>query len=129
MGKRISWFDMVSSKEKKRQEEKYNKMIFPFGQAQKEKELELLKRLIPSKKSEDSLYQVVLLKEIFLLADKNITYNDCMLNQQVIDEMFEWKKNILLKSYSDLEKDYLKKFAWMSLHIEELDDLSLDSIN
>ena len=71
----------------------------------------------------------MILKEIFLLADKNITYNDCMLNQQVIDEMFEWKKNILLKSYSDLEKDYLKKFAWMSLHIEELDDLSLDSIN
>lgn len=126
MGKRISWFDMVSLKEKKQQEEKYNKLIFPFGLNQKEKELELLKQLIPSKKPEDSLYQIVLLKEIFSVVDKNISYEECILNSEIADELLSWQKNVLLKKYSDLEKDNLKKFAWMAIRIEKLDDLSLD---
>ena len=127
MGKRIAWFDMVSPQERKRREEEYNHKIFPFGLDQKEKELKILKTLIPDKKPEDSLYQTVLLKEIFLdaLSEGNSnSFEECILNEKVEEDLSDWKKGVLVQNFSELERSILKKFAWKCLKIKDLGDLN-----
>lgn len=131
MGKRIAWFDMVSSRERKRREKEYNDKIFPFGPDQKEKELKILKILIPDKKPEDSLYQAVLLKEIFLNALSEAdgdSFEQCILNEKVEEDLLEWKKGVLVQKFSELERSILKKFAWKCLKIQELKDLPEESV-
>lgn len=130
MGKRIAWFDMVSPKERKRQEEAYNQKIFPFGMQQKELELKLLKSLLPDKKPEDSLYQIVLLKEIFLSTNQqqgDKTFEDYILNENIMEDLQEWNKNKLLKKYAELEQDLLERFAWKCIHISKLNDFPEDT--
>ena len=131
MGKRIAWFDMISAKERKRREEEYNRRIFPFGTEQKEKELRILKMLIPDKKPEDSLYQAVLLKEIFLNALSEAdgdSLEQCILNEKVEEDLLDWKKGVLVQKFSELERSILKKFAWKCLQIQELKDLHEESM-
>ena len=131
MGKRIAWFDMISAKERKRREEEYNRRIFPFGTEQKEKELRILKMLIPDKKPEDSLYQAVLLKEIFLNALSEAdgdSFEQCILNEKVEEDLLDWKKGVLVQKFSELERSILKKFAWKCLQIQELKDLHEESM-
>ena len=125
MGKRIAWFDMISPKERKRQEEAYNQKIFPFGAPQKEMELKLLKALFPDKKPEDSLYQIVLLKEIFLSTNQQHlgqAFEDYIFNETIAEDLQEWDKNKLLKQYSEAEQDLLKRFAWKCIHVADLND-------
>lgn len=131
MGKRITWFDMVSKREKKRQEEEYNNMIFPFGLKQKDEELRLLKELIVDKKPEDSLYQVVLLKEIFLnniSNNKEISYADCLSCDKVQEDLNDWQKGALASKFTKEEKENLKIFSWKIIHIDKFDDFPKQSI-
>lgn len=131
MGKRIAWFDMISAKERKRREEEYNYRIFPFGVDQKEKELKILKTLIPDKKPEDSLYQAVLLKEIFLDSWSEVkaqSFETCILNEKIEEDLLDWRKGTLVQPFSELEKSILKKYAWNCLQIQKLSDLPEDSL-
>ncbi len=128
MGKKITWFDMISKDERKHQEEKYNNMMFPFGLDQRDKELALLKELIPNKKGEDCLYQVILLKEIFLTSDSHLSYKECLENRDIQEELYDWEKGILTSKFTNDEKDCLCKFAYKCLHIEKLEDLPNESI-
>lgn len=125
MGKRITWFDMISPKERKRQEEDYNHKIFPFGLAQRDTELELLECLIPDKKPTDSLYQTVLLKEIFLESSfqkGEETFAAVIADERIIEDLKEWEKNKLVQKYTAIEQNLLKAFAWKCLHICGLRD-------
>lgn len=125
MGKRITWFDMISPRERKRQEEDYSHKIFPFGIAQRDKELELLECLIPDKKPADSLYQTVLLKEIFLelsFQKGEEIFEAVVTDERIIEDLQEWGKNKLVQKYTVIEQNLLKAFAWKCLHICGVND-------
>lgn len=63
MGRRITVFDFVSAKERKRREEEFFRQSFPLGEAQKEKERELLQALFPGKSKQSVLYNMLTLKD------------------------------------------------------------------
>ena len=87
--------------------------------------MELLKYLIPDKKPADSLYQTVLLKEIFLESSfqkGDETFDAVITDERIIEDLQEWGKNKLVQKYTVIEQNLLKAFAWKCLRICGLND-------
>lgn len=132
LGKHISWFDMVSPKELKRREEAFRSRVFPFGDEQKKIETDLLRYLLPEKKPEDSLYQVVLLKEIILNYPAKTVEMDPRdfidpgagrsINQALYDEIRDWQKGTLTRKFNAEEQEKLLLYAWKSAFVKSMDD-------
>lgn len=63
----IPWFSFISRREQERKEKKYKSQMFPFGDAQKEKELNLLNTLfLGEKNGNELLYQLLCVKECLM---------------------------------------------------------------
>ena len=64
MGRQISWFGFTTKKERRRQEEIARRKMFPFGEAQRQAELRLLRELIRVRAADtDLLFQLVQAKD------------------------------------------------------------------
>lgn len=65
MGRQISWFGFTTRKQRRRREEHDRRQMFPFGEAQREAELALLRQLIELRgvRDNDLLYQLVEAKD------------------------------------------------------------------
>ena len=112
MRRGISWFKGVSAKESVQQEKKYLQKMFPFGQAQKEKEKQLLQELIIKKvRVEDLLYQLLEVKEAMLLEDE----------EERREEMIIWWNTKLAKQFSDAEKLLFCAMAQAVLALDSLE--------
>lgn len=64
MGLQFPWLEITTKKERKRREEKARRQMFPFGEAQREAELRLLRELIEARaRDNDLLFQLVRAKD------------------------------------------------------------------
>lgn len=114
MARKLGWFDLRNSHQRKKDESRFLSQVFPLGEAQKEKELALLKALLPSMKPEDSLYQLIQIKQILLSDDAEWERKD-------------WEETQLAKRLKPEAREKLFALAkeaitWKS--VEEIPDVS-----
>lgn len=83
--KGISWFDMTSRRERERRERKYYEKMFPLGEAQRQRELEILAGAVPEGKPEELLYQLLCVKECLQEED----------SEERADALREWEASPL----------------------------------
>lgn len=88
MGKEVSWFKSIPKREQLRREKEYKNQMFPFGEAQKKWETDILQSLLETKLSpRDALYQLVCVKECLQLSAEDERNED----------LLEWRKSPLAK--------------------------------
>lgn len=66
----ISWFKIVSRRDREKNEKKYKEKMFPLGESQQDREQALLKELLPNTKDSDQLlYHLICAKECLMEED------------------------------------------------------------
>lgn len=110
MVRRINWFDSTTEKQREKKQARYENKMFPLGPKQKEKEISLLKELIPDMPPQESLYYLLEFKEIVRSDEPEEDYAD-------------WKKTNLAKKISKDNQDLIYKLALASLEWKSLDDI------
>ena len=89
------WFSFTAPEEQKKHEQEYFQKVFPFGEAQKQREQELLLQCVKAPVGEnEKMYQLLLLKSI--LTEKDPAALDSGLT--------EWYHSILLKAIPHRKK-------------------------
>ena len=110
MARRFAWLDLRNARDRQRDEERLQKAVFPLGPVQREKELQLLAKRIPSMKTADALYQVVVIKGI-------LTGEDPQREQE------DWEETRLAQLLTPQQKEALFTFAKEALSWASLDDI------
>lgn len=110
MPRRIGWFDMLSKQQEEKRQERYENKMFPLGPKQKDKEMELLKELLPNMPVDQSLYYLLQFKEIVASEDREDDFND-------------WSKTNLAKKLSDDNRKLIWEVALDSANWKSLDDI------
>lgn len=113
LGKGISWFESVSRKEQERREKQYYKKMFPLGEQQKDRELELLRQfsVLRAVKAQDLLYYLVCVKECLQVEeDEEREANLC-----------EWRGSRLAKTMSREAQDVIIALAMLEEDCESLE--------
>lgn len=110
MARHLGWFDQRNARQRKKDSERYVSRMFPLGDEQKEKELALLKELIPSMKPLDSLYQLLQIKDILLSDDKEWEQSD-------------WEETVLSKRLDPEVRRILFALAESSIHWQSLEQI------
>ena len=110
MGRRITFFDFVPARERKRREIEFYRRSFPFGEQQKEKEEELLCALFPGKDRTSLLYNVLTLK-------------DALREEETREEAIAyWKKDKLTQDLTPQEQEKMIRYTFRSLATRSLED-------
>jgi len=110
MARRLGWFDLRNNHQRKKDEDRFLKQVFPLGEEQKDCELAILKQLVPTLKPADALYQLIQIKGIMQSDDAEWEQDD-------------WEKTQLAKRLKPDERKKLfalakESFCWKS--IEEI---------
>ena len=108
------WFSFTAPEEQKKHEQEYFQKVFPFGEAQKQREQELLLQCVKAPVGEsEKMYQLLLLKSI--LTEKDPAALDSGLT--------EWYHSILLKKWPEAARAALLSMAQLSLRADRIDAL------
>lgn len=110
MARRLGWFDLTSPRERQRQEKEYRSKMFPLGEEQRSRELTLLAELIPSMPAQDSLYQLLQVKEILQSDDPAAEQED-------------WEETQLARRLSPENRRLIFAMARSSLTWQSLEDI------
>lgn len=110
MGKRIAWFDMLSPKQREAREREVRNAIFPFGEAQRAAEIDLLRKLIHTRSTESVLlFQLAQAKEAVNADDK--------------EALKEWFTSPLARSFKREERACILAAAQLERTITSLDEM------
>lgn len=103
-----------SDKETKSRQEKYNSLVFPLGEGQREQEVEILKRIITSNhEPREQLFVMLVCREAHL-AKGTAVYADKMKN---------WFKSSFTRSFSQEDQARISIIARENLHKESVEEL------
>ncbi len=109
----IPWFESVTPQQRRKREEKYLRMMFPFGAAQKEREISLLKQCVKAGlKDGELLYQLLCVKEALLEEDEESRKT----------ALANWAKSHLAGYLSPNDKRIVYALAKMGLACKSLED-------
>ncbi|MBQ6735515.1 MAG: hypothetical protein IJR00_11495 [Lachnospiraceae bacterium] len=109
MGRRITVFDFVSAKERKRREEEFFRQSFPLGEAQKEKEKELLQALFPGKSKQSVLYNMLTIKDAIREED------------DLPSAVAYWKGEVPTQDLTPEEQELMIRYTLKSIRTQSLE--------
>lgn len=117
MGLRIPWLETTSKQERKRREEKAQRLMFPLGEEQRAAELQLLRQLIGTRaRDSDILFQLFQAK-------------DCLRRREDEDpeeqngRLWEWLHSQLARAYPPEERMRFLALAELEQGLQSLQDL------
>jgi hypothetical protein len=115
-----SWFVIKSKKERERDKKKYFNRVFPLGEAQKEKDGELLEQLIPASEiqAQEKLFLLISMRDLY--TDPTREEDDGPVNEAVV--MKGWHGWKVAKHISDQEKALFLALARLSLKAPSLEE-------
>lgn len=113
LGKGISWFESVPRKEQERREKQYYKRMFPLGERQKDRELELLRQfsVLRAVKDQDLLYHLVCVKECLQAEEE----------EEREENLCEWRGSRLAKALSREARNVIIALAVLEEDCESLE--------
>ena len=108
------WFSFSSPEERKEQEQAYLRTVFPFGEAQKRLEQDLLKTCVQAPVNEnEKLYQLLVVKGLYAQTRP----------EKLEDALRGWYRGSLLKKWPDPARAALLALARLSRKAETPEDL------
>ncbi len=113
MGRGIPWLDFSSSREKRKREERYYRAMFPFGEAQRERERELLIRCTDARLgAEELLYQLLCVREALQDEDEES-------REEALDN---WKRSRIAAKLSEADRRVVYALAAMPMSCSGLEE-------
>ncbi len=115
----FGWFETVSSKERKRREDRLRSEMLPFGEAQREAELRLLRALVTTRaRDSELLFQLISAKTALRPAKEEDDPDRARQNA-----LREWLHSKLARGYSAQERAVFWALAELEQPAQSLADL------
>lgn len=122
-----NFFDFASKEEKEKRRKRYFNKMYPFGEAQHQWEIDILKELYPkSRMRKDMHYGIITLRQAFVSSrlDKDSEHYVAL---KVGHGM--WKKDRMMKDLKPEEKKVIEAIAYLEDKAESFEELpEIDAI-
>ena len=113
MGNGISWFQFTSRKEQRNKEKRYYKKMFPLGEMQRGRELDVFRQfsVLRDMKEQDLMYQLLCLKECLSQEE-----------EERAETVRVWRGSILAKRMTREMQNILIALAELEADCESLEE-------
>lgn len=113
MGNGISWFQFTSRKEQRNKEKRYYKKMFPLGEKQRDRELDVFRQfsVLRDMKEQDLMYQLLCLKECLSQEE-----------EERAEAVRVWRGSILAKRMTREMQNILIALAELEADCESLEE-------
>lgn len=113
MGNGISWFQFTSRKEQRNKEKRYYKKMFPLGEMQRGRELDVFRQfsVLRDMKEQDLMYQLLCLKECLSQEE-----------EERAEAVRVWRGSILAKRMTREMQNILIALAELEADCESLEE-------
>ena len=113
MGNGIPWFEITSRKEQRNREKRYYKKMFPLGEMQRDRELDVFRQfsVLRGIKEQDLMYQLLCVKECL-----------CQEEEERAEAVRVWRGSVLAKRMTREMQNILIALAELEADCESLEE-------